>query len=108
MDKMVYVQRANVVLRIKESAADRYLAKGYNILEEDGKTVIKEAMPRTVGELQVAYSNHLKEIEALKAEIEELKAKVAEAPAPKETSKKSTKTKKKSEPSEVVADKAAE
>lgn len=106
MSDMVSVQRANVVLRIKESEAERYLAKGYNILDEDGK-VARKAIPGTLGELQVAYAEHIKEIDELKAEIEAYKAEIEALKAKPESSPKKA-SKKKSEKTEVKPEEVAE
>jgi len=96
MSDMVSVQRANVVLRIKESEAERYLAKGYNILDENGN-VAKHALPGTFGELQVAYAEHIRQIEELQAQVDQLTAEVAakqeEIEKLKTAAKKSTKKK---------------
>ena len=72
----IQVRRANMVLTIKKSEAERYLAKGFNILDEHGH-VIKNAMPTAVGELQVAYANHVKQIDELTAEIKTLREEYA-------------------------------
>lgn len=73
-NKVVTVQRANVVLQISETLVDRYVDQGYNVIDANGN-VIKASIPRDLGTLQKAYVNHLQEIEALKKEIEQLKQK---------------------------------
>ena len=73
-NKVVTVQRANVVLQISEALVDRYVDQGYNVIDANGN-VIKASIPRDLGTLQKAYVNHLQEIDALKKEIEQLKQK---------------------------------
>ena len=73
-NKLVTVQRANVVLQISEALVDRYVDQGYNVIDANGN-VIKASIPRDLGTLQKAYVNHLREIDALKKEIEQLKQK---------------------------------
>lgn len=73
-NKLVTVQRANVVLQISEALVDRYVDQGYNVIDANGN-VIKASIPRDLGTLQKAYVDHLQEIEALKKEIEQLKQK---------------------------------
>ena len=74
---MAKVQRANVVLDIKDFEVDYYLSLGYNLIS-DGGEVIKTALPRDVGTLQHYYTEHIAKIEALEKENEQLKLKLAE------------------------------
>lgn len=73
-NKLVTVQRANVVLQISEALVDRYVDQGYNVIDANGN-VIKASIPRDLGTLQRAYVDQLQEIDALKKEIEQLKQK---------------------------------
>ena len=73
-NKVVTVQRANVVLQISEALVDRYIDQGYDVIDANGN-VIKASIPRDLGTLQKAYVDHLQEIDALKKEIEQLKQK---------------------------------
>lgn len=82
MDEKVIVQRANVVLQISPQQVDYYLNQGYNVIDEKGN-VIKESIPRNLGDLQKAYIDHVAEIESLKEEIRKLKE-------PKKTARKKT------------------
>jgi hypothetical protein len=70
---MVRVRRANSIIEIKDDALDRYLDMGYVQIDEKGN-VLKRGIPTSIGELQVAYTNHMKQIEDLNNEIKKLKA----------------------------------
>ena len=65
------VQRANVILRIDDDSAQKYLNLGYNVIDEKGK-VLKEAIPSDVGMLRKCYVEHLNKIAELEARIAEL------------------------------------
>ena len=74
---MAYIQRANVVLQVKDSEVDYYINLGYNEITKDGK-VIKETMPTDIHILQKYYVDNKKKIAELEAEIAKLKAKKTE------------------------------
>ena len=74
---MAYIQRANVVLQVKDSEVDYYINLGYNEITKDGK-VIKETMPTDIHTLQKYYVDNKKKIAELEAEIAKLKAKKTE------------------------------
>lgn len=76
---MVTVQRANVILDIKECEVDRYLNNGFNVIDERGN-VLQSAKPVTIEQFQQAYMEQrrmndvlLNENAKLKQEIESLK-----------------------------------
>ena len=106
--KTVTVRKANVVLTINELDVERYMKKGFDVIDGNGH-VMKSAVPNDINVLQKAYTDHLNEIASLKAEIEQLKIqleskKVAKAteevPAEEKTEeapKKKTTRKKKAE-----------
>ena len=77
MADTIMVQRANVILEISEQEQDKYLAQGYDILDDSGN-VVKKSIPTDIGRLRVAYHEALEEIEKLKAEVEKLTAQVKE------------------------------
>lgn len=72
---MRIVQRANVVLRISDDAVDKYLANGYDLLDSEGKTVVKKGVKESY--TLAEYKALQEENERLKAELEALKAKKA-------------------------------
>lgn len=70
-----YVQRGNEVLRVTDSVADKYLANGYDLLDDTGTRIVKNGTKEhyTLAE----YKALQEENERLKAELEALKAKKA-------------------------------
>ena len=99
-DGTVEVRRGGTFLTIPANAVDRYMAKGYDVVDSQGN-VIKASIPNDVNVLRIAYQKHTAEIAALKKRIEELEAEVAkpvekEAEKPAETAPKAStrKTKK--------------
>lgn len=83
------VRRANVVLTVTENEMDKYLARGFTIMDDSGK-VIKEPVPRDINLLQKAFVEHTAEIEALKQKIAQLESqpKQVEADKPKRQGRK--------------------
>lgn len=70
---MLKAVRGNVVLRIPDNESERYLAKGFDIKDMDGK-VVSKTTPTSIVDLKKAYEEKVAEVEKLKAEIEELKS----------------------------------
>ena len=67
-----YVQRANEVLRVDDGAVDKYLANGYDLLDDTGSRVIKKGVKEsyTLAEynaLQAENARLREELEALRA-----------------------------------------
>lgn len=75
---VVYIQKANVVLRVKESEVEYYLNLGYNQIDANGK-VIRATVPTDLHELQKSYKDKDEEIAKLKAEVEFLRNELAKA-----------------------------
>ena len=89
---MAYIQRANVVLKVKDSEVEYYLNLGYNQIDENGK-VIRKTVPNDLHELQKAYKDKDAEIAKLKEEIDFLRnelSKVQEVNQSDETKAKTT------------------
>lgn len=76
------VRRANVVLTVTENEMEKYLARGFTILDDSGK-VIKKPIPNDVNALRKAYIEHEAEIAKLKAKIEQLEAQTKTEVQPK-------------------------
>ena len=70
--KLVEVERGNVVLKIPEDTVQRYIDRGFSLLDENGN-VIKTSIPNDVGTLQKAFVEQSEEIKKLKAELAKLK-----------------------------------
>ena len=74
---MAIVQRANVLLTVPDTEVDKYIAKGYSVLDASGN-VIKQHVPTELIQLQKAYSDHVEQIKQLTSEIARLKSQLAE------------------------------
>lgn len=70
---MITVKRANVILTIENDEVDKYLEKGYDVIDGSGK-VVQTGAPKNIGALQIALQQKDAEIAELKKEIERLKA----------------------------------
>ena len=69
---MKYVQRRNEVLRIADDQVDAYLKDGYDLLDDEGKTIKKKGQKATYTAQEYKA---LEEVNAkLKAENAKLKA----------------------------------
>ena len=84
---MNIVQRANVVLEVRNEEVDKYLARGFKLLNENGE-VIRSATPNDLATFKEAYFRQQTEIEELKSKIVELTAELNEARQKKSKSKK--------------------
>lgn len=73
MSEFVTVRRGGGYLTIPAEAVDRYMAKGYDVVDSNGN-ILKESTPNDINALKRAYENHVAEIKKLKAEIAELKS----------------------------------
>ena len=73
---MVEVCRGNVYLDITEEEVDKYMAKGFSIVDAKTGKIIKQSIPTSLEELQKAYTEHTKQIENLKLENSQLKFKL--------------------------------
>lgn len=75
---IVKVRRGNVFLKVSADDVQRYLAKGYDVVDANGN-VIKASVPKDLGTLQKAFTDKSNEIQKLKDEIAQLKAQLEEA-----------------------------
>ena len=94
VDSTVQVRRANVYLRIPQDEVSRYVAKGYDVVDNKGN-VLKASVPNDLGTLQKAFVDKANEIKELKAKISQLKEELSEVK--KQQSQPAKKTSKKSE-----------
>ena len=67
----VRVRRGGAFLTISKDLVDRYMAKGFDVVDDNGK-VLKASVPNDVATLQKAFEEHV-------ARIKELETKLAEA-----------------------------
>lgn len=70
---IIKVRRANVILQVPEEQRKEYLAKGFDVVDENNN-VVEYTVPSDLNTLKTAYSNHIKEIEKLQAENKKLKS----------------------------------
>lgn len=70
---IIKVRRANVILQVPEEQRKEYLAKGFDVVDENNN-VVEYTVPTDLNTLKTAYSNHIKEIEKLQAENKKLKS----------------------------------
>lgn len=73
---MAEVCRGNVYLTIPEADIDKYMAKGFSVVDEKTGKIIKQSIPTSLDELQKAYSDHEATIKQLNSEIAILKSKL--------------------------------
>lgn len=72
----VTIRRKNVFLDVAPEQVDRYMAKGYDVVDKMGN-VIKKGTPISPNEYKVAYEQGLVKINELEGQIRELKARLA-------------------------------
>lgn len=70
---MAEVQRGNVFLTIQEDEIEKYMAKGFSVVDKFGN-VIRQSIPTELNQLQKAYSEHVDIINQKNAEIAKLKS----------------------------------
>ena len=73
MADTVTVRRGGSYLTIPVLAIERYKAKGYDVVDQQGN-VLDASIPNDVNVLKRAYEQHIAEIKSLKEEIAKLKA----------------------------------
>jgi len=78
----VEVRCGGKYLDIPADAVDRYVAKGYDVVDKSGKVIVK-SIPNDYGALRAEYIKALDKIKKLESEIAELKA-PKKAPAKQE------------------------
>lgn len=100
MGDTVTVKRGGSYLTIPAMAVERYMAKGYDVVDEAGN-VLQGNIPNDINVLKNAYKEHIEEIKKLKEEIAQLKAKPKAEPV-KQSKLFGTEVE---EPEEVIAEK---
>lgn len=88
---MAYIQRANVILSVKDSEVDYYLGLGYNEVTKDGK-VLKETPPTDIRTLQKMFNDSRIKIAELESENSQLKEELAKFKAKKSETKQADKS----------------
>lgn len=77
VDSTVTVKRGGSYLTIPRLAVERYLAKGYDVVDENDN-VLQASVPNDVNTLKRAYEAHTAEIKALKERIKQLEKEKSE------------------------------
>ena len=96
VDEAVLMKKGGSFLRVPQVAVSRYMAKGYDVVDENGN-ILEASIPNDLVTLRAAYQNHLNEIAALKKRIGELEKNLQEQkPAIDSTPKASVRKTKKS------------
>lgn len=72
MADTVQVRHGNKYLDIPADAVDRYIAKGYDVVDASGKVIVK-SIPNDYNALRAEYEKALETIKSLEAEIAKLK-----------------------------------
>ena len=90
VDTTTTIRRGNVYLTVSTSLVDRYLAKGYDVVDERGN-VVKSSEPNDVTSLKLAYDKHVARIKELEARVAELEGQLKSAPKAEAPVKRSTK-----------------
>ena len=73
MADTVTVRRGGSYLTIPALAVERYMAKGYDVVDNSGN-VVQSGTPNDINILKRAYEQHVEEIKELRKEIAELKS----------------------------------
>jgi hypothetical protein len=73
MADTVTVRRGGSYLTIPALAVERYMAKGYDVVDNAGN-IVQSGTPNDINILKRAYEQHVEEIKKLKEEIAQLKA----------------------------------
>ena len=104
---MVKVKRGNVVLRVEEIEVNKYMAKGFSVIDGNGN-VVRQSVPTEIGQLQKAYSEHMQLLKEKDTEIANLKAELNALKDKKAGEKKSPASKSKLFPAEEVSEEKTE
>lgn len=86
VEKTIYIRRGNVLLETNEDTLEKYLADGYDQVDEKGQ-VIKAGVPNDTTALRKKYEEQKEEIRFLKEKVETLEKALEKA---KNSAKKTT------------------
>ena len=73
---MAYIQRANVILEVKDDQVDRFVNEGYDVIDMNTGKIITKSVPRDITGLTRAYNEHTEEIKRLKEENAKLTSEI--------------------------------
>jgi len=72
---MALVQRANVILEVKDDAVERMLDMGYNLIDEQGK-VLQRGPIKDIGIMTQMYNEEVEKVTQLEKQVAKLKAEI--------------------------------
>lgn len=72
---MITVEKGNVVLNIMDEEKDKYLSKGFNVVDNKGN-VVEEGELVDLGEVRRAYTSLKDEYEKVLADNKKLKSEI--------------------------------
>lgn len=81
---IIQVRRANVILDIPDVQKGEYLAKGFDVIDANGR-IVERTVPNDINALKKAYSEVLEKVKVLEEENKKLKNELAAKPAKDET-----------------------
>ena len=81
-DNVVTVKRGGSYLTVPALAVERYLAKGYDVVDDNDNT-LESSVPNDVNALKIAYEKHIAKIKDLESQISTLKAQLKESQSTK-------------------------
>lgn len=84
MQKEIRIRKANKVLRVSENEVAKYIAIGYDVIDNKGN-VVQASVPHDPNILQKAFIDNQATISALKDEIAQLRVAVAQLTAERDT-----------------------
>ena len=84
MQKEIRIRKANKVLRVSENEVAKYIAIGYDVIDNKGN-VVQASVPHDPNILQKAFIDNQATISALKDEVTQLRVAVAQLTAERDT-----------------------
>ena len=73
---MTYIQRANVILEVKDDQVERYVNEGYNVIDVNTGKILIESVPKDITGLTKAYNEHIETIKKLQEENTKLTSEI--------------------------------
>lgn len=87
---MARVQKANVILRVRDAEVERMLNLGYSLIDDNG-AIISQCVPNDKAQLQKAYLEFKSKYENALKEIDKLEQEIIKLSAPKRSTKQNSK-----------------
>ena len=71
----VKVRRGGTILHISKNLVDRYMAKGFDVVDDKGN-IVQASVPNDVTTLKLAYETHIAQIKKLETELSEARQEI--------------------------------